>query len=819
MAGYAALANYHCLAGRVLSRTPEELDRVSLEKLWHTGFNVDTLDEAHHRYKLSPIRSTSDIWTILGHKLAPKNATGGLRFTEAALTALAIQYPSLLDPGDVYPHGRIIRIRYPEPVYTIRGKGGKSGPGVEQRRYDQPLKQTEENVASEPYFLFGTEQHKRLYDTSLPLIITEGELKGAALGLAGFAAIAFGGVNMWVAPKKAGKHKLHHALDPNGPCKSWAIPILDRPIYLIPDTDYRTNQGVRRAFLGLGHALLNCGSQPPRIVNIPDPPRPDQWKGIDDYLTHHLGKRWSGDVNKIAQAVELVNDLTANYSCPVRQSGRYLATSVVRGAERLYDMLQEPEQFTGVLLGETFEGCARIGWLTYAADRYHLHHVAQSVGNTNGRVVVPSVELQILAEEAYEMGVDTAIAEGEITDRPDEMPTDYPNRVLAALNRRLPERKNNLLIEPFLGVQQGDFCIRIDRALINLTRYFDVEGSWERREQWLLPPNSRWWATGCINVYGLGNMEEKPTCPTFMDMIRHGFDNDPQSIDCLQLFMGKIIANPMFLGLQQFLALYGQAGSGKSTLYRIVTKLLGPANVAILRAQFAGRFDTANLPGKRLLVFQETPDGTTGDFTAYMAEVIKQITGQDTIVYERKGFDSKAIQVDAEVMTVGNDPPIIPMNEEAFRRRVVFLKMFHKIEKRDHRKEAYMLAHELPGIFVWALEGALKLFQGTEIKSPDRCLDDLEDVTTSIAPEERYVATQFKIIVGKDAEKHRITPTMLFEHYQDWVRKVGGKYNPVSNKKLGILLRQRYGITSKPARIDKKVERCFEGLAFVNPIY
>jgi len=821
VAGYKATGDYATLPGRKLTKSGEELDRISLEKLWHTGFDVADLNEAHAKYRISPLRSVQDIWTLLGHQKCPVNAAGRPRFDESALTSLAIQYPSLLDKGEVYPHSKIIRIRYPQPISTIRSRTSRGGPGVEQRKYDQPM-QSEERSTSEPYFLYGTEQYDRIYDATLPLLMTEGELKGAALGLAGFAAIAWGGVNMWAAPKKAGKNRIHPSLDPEGPCKSWAIPVINRPIYLIPDTDVVTNQNVRKAFQALGQALLNTGCQDVKLVTIPLPERPDLWKGIDDYLTHHLGSRWSGSEQKTAQAAGLVNTLLSSHSTQIRQSNRYQATSVVRGAERLYDMLQDPERYTAVLSAVTYEGSHRLGWLTYKDDKYHLHRVDQTIGNTSGKVPVPDVELQVLAEEVYEMGVDTAIAEGDITERPSEMPTDWPNHLLSAVNRRLPVRANDTLIEPFPGVHPGDFCIRTDRALINLSRYFDTGGDWDARDHWLLPPNSRWFGTGCMNV-SLANLKKKPECPIFMDMIEHGFDHDAQSIEALQLFFGKVVSSPMFMGMQQFLALCGEAGGGKGTISRVFMKLLGPQNVTFLRSQFAGRFDTATLPGKRMVIFQETP-GTEAEaseqFSGYMAEVVKNVTGQDPIVYERKGQDAKAINVEADVMTIGNDPPIIPMNAGAFLRRVVLLRMYNCLKEKNFKTELRMMAEELAGIFVWALEGAMRLHTGARFVTPDRNREDLEDVTSSVAPEERYVATQFRVVPASETEKHRLSNELIYEHYQNWVRQHHGRFRQITLRKLGMLIRGRFPDVKLRVMNDRgRSVRCYVGLAFVNPIY
>ena len=92
-------------------------------------------------------------------------------------------------------------------------------------------------------------------------------------------------------------------------------------------------------------------------------------------------------------------------------------------------------------------------------------------------------------------------------------------------------------------------------------------------------------------------------------------------------------------------------------------------------------------------------------------------------------------------------------------------------------------------------------------------------VTACVAPEERYVATQFKV-VGK-GEKNRLANEAIYEHYQTWVRQHAGRVGPVGIKRLGILIRQRYGnmIEMGVGKVGSKSVRYYEGLAFINPLY
>jgi hypothetical protein len=100
------------------------------------------------------------------------------------------------------------------------------------------------------------------------------------------------------------------------------------------------------------------------------------------------------------------------------------------------------------------------------------------------------------------------------------------------------------------------------------------------------------------------------------------------------------------------------------------------------------------------------------------------------------------------------------------------------------------------------------------LKTPTTCMDDLEDASANVSPEERYVNTE---IVKK--EKGRITPSDLQENYLAWLRSNRIPGNEVGAKKLAYLIRQKFGIKSTPTHVDGRSVRVFVGLGFANSMY
>lgn len=791
----------------VSRRTREQVDAVSLRKLQETGFAIQNLNEAF-AYHIAPLRHVQQIWRLLGYSENPGGKVP--RYTDKHLTALALGYPNILRKGEVIDPSVYVRVRYPEPVVSTRQT--KDGWKSETRRYDQLVSKEQSSAPGEPYFLCRDDVWDKLQDISVPLFITEGELKAASLGLAGYAAIGFGGAMMWGAAAKSGKERLHPALDPKGLRGLNSIPIIGRLIYLVPDIDFVTNVAVRKSFMRLGAALHVAGAQMPRIIVLPVNKSGEQWKGVDDYLLAQCGLSWAGDSLKVEKAAELIQLLIKEHSHVLRfNEARYPATSVVRGADRLYDKLTT-ESLHLIRVNDGHE--SSLGWWLYKDDRYTHCNVYQSIGSTNGKFVIGHDLLKDLATASYEEGVDQALAEGD--EKPKDRPVDYANRVYSTLETRLPNITNNTLVEPINGSTPTDVFIRMQDGLINVSQFIrtPLAGSWDARATWYAPPNYRWVSTGSI-MTGFRHYSSPPECPRFLELLDNAFEGDVERIQCLQKFMAKVFCNPMFMGIQQFLALYGCPGSGKGTITRILSRMVGNHNVVELRAMDPGKYDTGGIPGKRLILFNEVPDDhTTGRFDPGMAKIIQQITGQDRITCEAKNVQPRQYKIDAEIITVSETPPAIPMHGDGFRRRVIFLGMTKPIAKTDHLVEQ-QIHRELPGIFWWAMQVVpyLDALPAPKIiPTPACCLADLEDVLADVSPIDRFVnecvsLAEPAVFVSTQTVLEKCEEWLYSHHFRGYSRGL--------SKRLGYAIRTKLKIQSGVKKIGNKPVRGYYGIRLV----
>ena len=151
---------------------------------------------------------------------------------------------------------------------------------------------------------------------------------------------------------------------------------------------------------------------------------------------------------------------------------------------------------------------------------------------------------------------------------------------------------------------------------------------------------------------------------------------------------------------------YGPTGSGKSAATRILQAMIHPDYVASLTLYEVAHetFAGGDLFGKLLNISGEQTDelGKVGEAT------FKRLTGGDTSRVNQKFKQAFSARLDAKHLFSTNELPLTDTGSEAFLRRWVIVPFPQKIPERDSRVEAGLLT-ELPGIFVWAIEGLRRL--------------------------------------------------------------------------------------------------------------
>ena len=144
---------------------------------------------------------------------------------------------------------------------------------------------------------------------------------------------------------------------------------------------------------------------------------------------------------------------------------------------------------------------------------------------------------------------------------------------------------------------------------------------------------------------------------------------------------------------------HGPGGTGKGTILRLITKLIGDNNVvaSTLRKTQQSPYETANFYTKRLVIFSDAED-YAGDVS-----VLKAMTGGDLLPYERKYKDAEQpFLFQGTVMIASNHPIKSSDKSSALSRRmisIVFNQVVSEKEKTENQNFEDELISELPGLF------------------------------------------------------------------------------------------------------------------------
>jgi putative DNA primase/helicase len=222
---------------------------------------------------------------------------------------------------------------------------------------------------------------------------------------------------------------------------------------------------------------------------------------------------------------------------------------------------------------------------------------------------------------------------------------------------------------------------------------------------------------------------DAPAPMLWRKFLRQLWPDDKASRRTLQEIFGLLLtADTSF---QKIFMLVGPRRSGKDTIARVATALLGKENVVNpTLASLGGDFGLMPFIGKRAAIISDARLGSRGDSSA-VAERLLSISGEDAHSVNRKYKDFWTGHLTTRFLILTNELPRIADASGALASRFVLLTMTNSFYGREDRKLTTRLMPELPGIFNWALEGLTRLRERGYFETPQssneavRALEDL----------------------------------------------------------------------------------------------
>lgn len=160
--------------------------------------------------------------------------------------------------------------------------------------------------------------------------------------------------------------------------------------------------------------------------------------------------------------------------------------------------------------------------------------------------------------------------------------------------------------------------------------------------------------------------------------------------------------------LQKMLNIVGPKRSGKGTIARTLTLLVGEANVAgPSLSGLATNFGLASCIGKTLAVIGDARWGIR-DQQVVVSRLLG-ITGEDAIDVDRKNRDVWTGRMSVRIMILSNDLPDLRDSSAALPSRFITLQTTRTFFGVEDLTLESRLAAEMPGILLWALDGLDRL--------------------------------------------------------------------------------------------------------------
>jgi putative DNA primase/helicase len=300
-----------------------------------------------------------------------------------------------------------------------------------------------------------------------------------------------------------------------------------------------------------------------------------------------------------------------------------------------------------------------------------------------------------------------------------------------------------------------------------------------------------------------------PVPAAWLTFLHQLWPDDPESIDILQEIFGlALTADTRY---QKIFLIHGPKRSGKGTIGRVLTALLGKGNVASpTLAGFATNFGLQSLIDKPFAIISDARlSGRTDQ--AVVVERLLSISGEDAQTVDRKHKDPVTLTLPTRFLILTNELPRLVDSSGAMASRFIILKLTQSFYGReDHRLTARLL-EELPGILNWSTAGLRRLEARGRFVQPQSAAEDLAELENLGSPVTAFVNERCSIGPGECCEVKT-----LYGVWVEWCKETGREH-PGDVQTFGRNLRAAFPEikVTQPREGNTRI-RIYEGISYGN---
>jgi putative DNA primase/helicase len=330
-----------------------------------------------------------------------------------------------------------------------------------------------------------------------------------------------------------------------------------------------------------------------------------------------------------------------------------------------------------------------------------------------------------------------------------------------------------------------------------------------RSALWHLPTLTTLPSTPKLFVtHALGcDYDPKAVEPTgWLAFLNQVFPGDAEAIALLQTWFGYSLTTDT--SLQKMLLLVGAKRSGKGTIARVLTRLLGTDNVCgPTISSLASQFGLQPLLGKSLAIVSDAR--FTGDNVATVVERLLCISGEDTLTVDRKFQTSVTMKLSTRFMFLTNELPKMSETSGALANRFLILRFTQSFLGKEDPDLTNKLVLELPGILRWAVAGWHKLRAQGRFATSESSKEGVEQLEEICSPVATFVRDCCHTGLAYKCDLRD-----LYEAWKTWCQDNGRDY-PGSVQTFGRDLSA--AVPTARTRRNQVTGRFVEGVGLVNP--